>query len=381
MKKKVALFYPWIYLKSGVERVILEIAQRSKHDITIFTNHLDLTQTFPEFKSMPNIVHLKKVSVERSFARVLQGIFTVATQKIDLRGYDALVVNSEGVGDFVNFRNHAKENLCICYTPVRPIYDPVYKATYLQKNPKMRLPLGVFSFFYKILTKLAWKNYRQVFVISKEAEKRIHAGRICPPEKLKIIYPGVPVDTIKPSFKFEKFFLYAGRIKWTKNVELAIRAFQEFQKTNGNGEWKLIVAGIVDSKSREYFASLEQAAAGNANIVFKLDPTTEELWDLYDRCYTLLYTPLNEDWGIVPIEAMAFGKPVIAVNSGGPTETILHGKSGYLMDPQPAIFAERMSHLADDPEGAKAMGRHGVERAKVFSWESFVRTFDELVEG
>jgi glycosyltransferase involved in cell wall biosynthesis len=378
--KKLALYYPWIYLKSGVERVILEIANRSEHEITILTNHLDLDQTFPEFKGMENIVHLKKVSVERSFLKVLQGIFTVATQKIDLRGFDAVIVNSEGIGDFLNFRNRSKCNLCICYTPVRPIYDPVYKQTYLRNNPKLKLPLAVFSFFYKLLTKWAWLRYQRIFVISKEAEKRILEGRICPPGKLEIIYPGVDVEAIKPSYIHEKFFLYAGRIKWTKNVELAIDAFHEFQRREGNGrEWKLVIAGIVDSKSHGYFEKLRKLADANPDIRFQLDPTTSQLWDLYSRCYTLLYTPLNEDWGIVPIEAMAFGKPVIAVNSGGPKETILHGKTGYLLEPRPEDFASAMTRLAADPGLALSLGKAGVERARLYSWEAFVRRLDDYV--
>lgn len=380
--KKVAMYYPWVYLKSGVERVILEIAKRSRHEITIYTNHLDLDQTFPEFKEMGNIRKLKHISVQRSFFRVLQGIFTLGSQIIDPAGYDVLVVHSEGIGDFLNFRNHSKTNLCICYTPVRPVYDPVYRQTYLSDHPRARLPLALFSFLYKWITRAAWKHYRRVFVISKEAESRIHAGRICGPEKLEILYPGVDTEAMRPGGASERFFLYAGRIKWTKNVGLAIEAFRDFRARSGGGDgWKLIIAGIVDSKSRKYFAELQALAAGSQDIVFKLDPTTPELWDLYSRCSVLLYTPLNEDWGIVPIEAMAFGKPVLAVNSGGPKETILDGKTGFLLEPTPAAFAEKMLLLSRDPGMRLELGRQGVERAKAFTWTAFVKRLDDYIDS
>lgn len=59
----------------------------------------------------------------------------------------------------------------------------------------------------------------------------------------------------------------------------------------------------------------------------------------------VVYTPANEHFGIVPLEAMAAGRPVIACNSGGPTESIKDGKTGYLCSPRPAAFAAAMAKL------------------------------------
>jgi glycosyltransferase involved in cell wall biosynthesis len=89
---------------------------------------------------------------------------------------------------------------------------------------------------------------------------------------------------------------------------------------------------------------------------------------------------LNEDLGIVPLEAMAFGKPVIAVNRGGPTETIQHEVQGFLEEPTPEAFADRMAELYFDSSRAVAMGRLGFQHARLFSWDHFVGRIDDLLE-
>src|SRR5207249_3911779 len=161
------------------------------------------------------------------------------------------------------------------------------------------------------------------------------------------------VTRIQPSFTYDRYFLYAGRIKWTKNVELAIEAFLEFKRLVPNGcDWRLIIAGSVDRHSQQYLADLQRLTANQPSIVYRLAASGAELYGLYDRATALLFPSLNEDWGIVPLEAMAFGKPVLAVNRGGPTESIADGKTGLLLDPTPRAFAEQMAYLAGHPEGS-----------------------------
>ncbi|MBN3283133.1 ALG2 mannosyltransferase, partial [Polyodon spathula] len=86
----------------------------------------------------------------------------------------------------------------------------------------------------------------------------------------------------------------------------------------------------------------------------------------------VLYTPSNEHFGIVPVEAMYMHCPVIAVNSGGPLESIADGETGFLCDPQPACFAEAMEKFVKDPGQRQGMGEAGRDRVlKRFSVDSF----------
>lgn len=77
----------------------------------------------------------------------------------------------------------------------------------------------------------------------------------------------------------------------------------------------------------------------------------------------------NEHFGIVPLEAMAAHKPVVACRSGGPVESIQHGRTGYLCEPTPPSFASAMSLLLEDTEGAKIMG----QQARQHVMENFSR--------
>ena len=66
---------------------------------------------------------------------------------------------------------------------------------------------------------------------------------------------------------------------------------------------------------------------------------------LLAACRAVIYTPENEHFGIVPLEAMASSRPVIACNSGGPKESVLNGITGFLCEPQPSQFARAMEQL------------------------------------
>ncbi|HEV2445391.1 MAG TPA: hypothetical protein VGS58_05695, partial [Candidatus Sulfopaludibacter sp.] len=104
---RVALYYPWIYLTSGGERVILELARRSRHEWKLLTSHYEPENTFPELRRM-NVTELNPVSVRRDVISTARSAATILLQKLPIDDCDALFVLSEGLGDFILFRNHRK---------------------------------------------------------------------------------------------------------------------------------------------------------------------------------------------------------------------------------------------------------------------------------
>lgn len=378
---KIALYYPWVYLKSGAERSILELAKRSRHDITIFTNHYDAGQTYPEFAGL-KIVELQRVPVDRTFTKVMQSGFRIASQKLDLAGYDALLVVCEGLGDMIVLRNHDKPVFCLCLTPLRPVYDEVYRHNYLEgKGLLTRLKLSVFAAAYRLIDRIAWKRYRKILCISHEVSRRVLNGRLAAEGKLGYAFPGIDYSRLTPTGSMEKYFLLPGRIMWTKNIELGIEAFLEFRRSSPcASEFKLIVAGLVDKKSVPYFESLQVLAGNSSGVEFVQHPDDRLLFDLYDRAYAILFTPFNEDWGIVPLEAMAHAKPVIAVKRGGAMETVRHGENGLLAEPHPVDFARCMATLAECREESRRMGENGRINVQRYDWRHFVGDVDDMLE-
>ncbi len=377
---RIALYYPWVYLRSGVERMMLELVSRSRHDWTIFTSHYYPEQTYPEFKQL-DIKELSRVPVNRDYSAVGKAAVSIFRQKIKLTDFDAMVVSSEGLGDFITFRNNDIPVICYCHTPLKVIHDPFTRSHYLRINPGKKLPFILFSEAFKLFDRRAWKHYRYVFCNSREVRQRIIKAGLAPPERIEVLSPGLDTNYISPSWEYQKYFVVAGRIKWWKNLELAIASFLEFKQNYPEfADFRLHITGLVEAGSEEYFVKLRQLAGERSDIIFKRDPNEAELMANYRSGYCLLCPSLNEDWGMTLLEAMGFGKPVIAVNQGGPAESVRDGETGFLVEPQPRAFAEAMARLARDPGLTRRLGEAGVEQVKKYDWKIFVARFDEYLD-
>ena len=113
------------------------------------------------------------------------------------------------------------------------------------------------------------------------------------------------------------------------------------------------------------------------NITFLGEITDEELIKYYEECRGFIY-PAHEDFGIAVVESLRMGKPVIAYNSGGAVETVIHEKTGLLFSPQTkeALIAalQRFSKLTFKPQDA-------ITQAEKFSKDRFKKAFLKTVEN
>ncbi len=378
---RLAIYYPWLYLTSGAERTILEIARRSRHRVTIFTNRYEPEATYPELAAM-DVRELGEVPVRRSLLGVARAFSRILLQRIDLEDHDALLVVCEGLGDLVALRAQGTPAYCLCLTPLRVAYDPHYRARYLEGRSlahRAVVRTGIAAF--RAVDRLAWRRYRRVLAISQEIRGRILYGRLAPPDRISVLHPGVELDAFAPSTSAERTFFVPGRIMWTKNLELAIAAFRRFRDLVADPSgWRLRIAGIVDRKSEPYLAHLRDLAAGDPAIEFLIHPSDAEMREQYARCFATLFTAFNEDWGLVVIEAMACAKPVVAMDRGGPREIVRHEHDGLLAAPDAASFARAMARLAADSDLYQRLASNAARDAQRFGWPAFVTAVDDAIE-
>ena len=172
---KIACYYPWVYLRSGIERTILETCRRSRHEFTIFTNHFEPENTFPEFKDLA-VVELSYVPVHRQLGSVLRAARVIACQRVDFSSYDLLMVQCDGLGSLVLNRLEIPA-VCVCHTPMRPVYDLHYRARALGRLAGAgRLAFHMFSYGFQFVDRRMWSRYKYVFFASDEGRSRAEKG-------------------------------------------------------------------------------------------------------------------------------------------------------------------------------------------------------------
>ncbi len=371
---KIAVYHPWMYLRGGIERVLTELLTRSRHDWTLYTHRYDADATFPELRSLPVVELPTRVEVRRTFGPLVQGAVAMARTKLP-DSHEALLVSSEGLGDLVTFRSRTPV-ACFCHTPLKIVFDPAARNALAQRNPRQAAAARLLSPAWGWTSRQAWKRYRFVFANSLETARRIERAKLRPSGPIEVLHPGVDLDIFGEEGTIRsEMFLVAGRIMWQKRIEFGIEAFRLAVADGLQGE--LVVAGAVDQKSQSYLEALREQAAG-LPISFEPNCTDQRLVELYTSAAALVFTPPNEDWGIVPLEAMAAGTPVIASRSGGVRESVLHGRTGWLVDDQPEAVAKVMLEVARAP-GLADVRQAARDRAREFDWDHFVARIDEVM--
>lgn len=272
--------------------------------------------------------------------------------------------------------NNYPLHICYCHTPPRYLYGYPTATNYKKYwwgrmyanivNPFMRYydfkssqTVDYFICNSKEVQRRIWKFYRRKAKViyppslrrSLQSEGELHqaSARQSPPEVLKT----------------GSYFLMVNRLVKPKNVDLGIKVCKKL-KVN------LKIAGTGPEEER-----LKKLAGNSSFIEFLGYVDDEELNQLYRNCKAVLYLAEEEDFGITPVEAMSFGKPVIALRSGGIVESVIEGKTGWFIDQL------SVNSLIGSLKGLrfKKFKKEDCQRqAKKFSKERFKREIKKFVE-
>ena len=235
-------------------------------------------------------------------------------------------------------------------------------------------------------------SYADVLCVnSKFTQQQVHeVFPLLANHHMRVLYPALDMEKFsQPSFATpanDAPIVSINRFERKKNIELLLTAYSLLQKEVGNMAPPLIIAGgydIRNAENLEYLQELRQLATNLSisNIKFRPNVSDQERATLMQTALCIVYTPHLEHFGIVPLESMYAGRPVIAVKSGGPMETIVDSSTGFLCDKTPQAFCAALAKLVKDPMLAATMGKAGHEHVKrKFGLERFEKQWVELVD-
>ena len=373
----LAIYHAWIHCKGGGEKVLLKLLENSEHDITVYTNKYVPEDTYDEFGDH-DVVEVGGLPI---IGEILRGAtFTLGAMlsKLPMNKHDALVVSTGGVAEVINYRNSSKPLIGFCHTPLRPVHDEdIYRHKIENSGFLKRNFYKLATTAYEMIERPAWKKFDHVIFNSITTQERATSDKLIRKNKTSINHPGADTQDNEGN-RYDKYFFYPSRYAYYKRQDLALDAWENFLEKNPDTEFKLVIAGGVNEEKEKYYEEIKERAADIDQVEIKSDVPGDEWEDLYRNCYSVLFCAINEDWGIIPIEAGSYEKPIISVNEGGPTESVLHEETGLLVDDAEEM-AEAMQKLAENTELVKEMGQKGKNRSKEYTWYSFVEKFDERV--
>jgi glycosyltransferase involved in cell wall biosynthesis len=333
---KVAIFLDYIGAIGGGERVALMLARALQADIITTDVSLEAVQRLGygdvRIRSLGNTVKLppfKQISASLLFAAC------DFSQEYDF------FIFSGNWSHYAAKKHHP--NLWYCYTPVRAFYDLRESTISRQPNAVMRFLAASWIRAHSWFDQRSVRNLDRMVAISETVQRRIKDfhGR-----SSEVIYP--PVDTKRFQFKeYGDFWLSVNRIYPEKRIDLQFEVFRKLPE-----ERLVIIGGYAEGDhAAKYYEKLIKNTP--SNVEMRGAVSEEELMDLYARCKGLICTAQDEDFGLTPIEAMASSKPVVAVNEGGFKETVVHGKTGQLVEANRDELVKAVKEISKDPQKYK----------------------------
>ncbi len=241
-------------------------------------------------------------------------LMPLALEQLDLRGYDLVISSESGPAKGI-LTSPDTTHICYCHTPMRYVWDMYHD--YMSNSCRIkRFFMAPLLHYLRLWDRLSADRVDHFVANSANVARRIakHYRR-----EADVVYPPVAVDDFHISQQHDDFYLMVGQLVGYKRADLAVKVFTRSGK-------RLVIIG-----EGEQMRVLREMAGKNVEFLGR--QPFEVLGEHYSRCQALVF-PGEEDFGIVPLEAMASGRPVIAFGKGGALETVVDGKTGVFFHEQ-----------------------------------------------
>jgi glycosyltransferase involved in cell wall biosynthesis len=297
---RTAIVHYWLLNMRGGEKVV-EALCRLLPDADVFTLFYDPERVSAAIRS--HVVRASFLNPLRRYYRSLLPLAPVALESFDLREYDLVISSESGPAKGVLAPSRAR-HICYCHSPMRYLWDlyPAYLREWTRPLWK-RAALAALSCPLRMWDFASAAHVDEFVANSRNVQRRIWKTYR---RQAEVVYPPVDVERFHWSSDRD-YYLIVSELVAYKRIEDAVCCASHTGR-------RLKIVG----DGPEY-ATLKRLANGNVEFCGRV--TQQELTELYARCRALLM-PGEEDFGIATVEAMASGKPVIALGRGGVLEAV-----------------------------------------------------------
>lgn len=362
---KTAIVHDWLVNYGGAERVVEQMLLLYP-DADIYTLVYDekkMGKIFP--KEKVHTSSLQKIPMAEKLYTKFLSLMPKAFEEFDLTGYDLVIASSSCCAKGV-ITSPTTPFIAYIHSPMRYAWDLYYD--YLKNSGRLT------KFFMK-----RWiPDIRKWDYISSQRIDTLVANSSYIARRIKkfwnrdaaVVYP--PVDTDRLSVSDEAagdYFVVFSRFVPYKRIDLAISACARLNK-------KLIVIG---SGSQEKELKLLAASCKNADIKFTGRISDSEVKAYLQKCRALIFCA-EEDFGIIPVEAQACGRPIIAFGKGGALETVVNEKTGVFFEEQSVESLVKAIEKFEKLDKENTFNPKKIrEHAEKFSAENFRKNLSEQI--
>ncbi len=327
---KIALVHDWMNNLSGAERVLLEL-----HKIfpeapiyTLFQNKKFTEEYFPA--AVIRTSFLQKIpGITRNYKYLLP-LMPAAVESFDMSDFD-LVISSSAIFSKGLVLKPKTKHICYCYSPTRQLWDLHADSFRYSSRPAL---YSLAQHFLRIWDRQASERVTEFVAISEHVQERIKKYY---QKDSRVIYPPVNfTGDFRSSLDDLGYYLVVSRLYPHKNIDVVVEAFNKLNLP-------LFIIGEGPEKGR-----LKKMIARNVKLLGFIDD--EKLKYYYQNCRAFIM-PQEEDFGITSVEAMSYGKPILALRKGGACETVIEGATGEFFDDAiPEALADGIRRLNENYE-------------------------------